>query len=189
MLNPEATSVLEQLAALIRERNEIDLKIAKLIGRPALSGHLGEFVASQVFGIELEIAATTAGHDGRFVSGPMAGKTVNIKAYGKRENVLDINPDHVPDFYLVLAGPKTELTTSRGGHRPWVISEVFLFDARALIDRIRLRKTKIGVATSVPSAEWENARVFPPSPSSPLNLSDKAVEMLTLFRGQRVGGV
>jgi hypothetical protein len=180
---------IEQLAGLIQQRNAVDAEIAKLIGRPAVSGHIGEFVASRASEIKLEFGATTAGHDGKFVSGPLSGKTVNIKAYSKRENVLDINPDHVPDFYLVLAGPKTQPATSRGGQRPWVISEVFLFDARAMIDRIRSRRTNIGIATSVPSAEWEKARVFPPSPSSPLKLSDKAVETLTLFRGQEVGGV
>ncbi len=152
------TSAIERLAELIKERNDIDAKIAAVIGRPSLSGHIGELVASRVFGITLQNSAAEAGYDGHFADGPLAGKTVNIKAYGKRENLLDINPDHVPDFYLVLAGPKVQQTTSRGGNRPWVISEVFLFDAGALIKRLRQRETKIGIATSVPTAEWENAR-------------------------------
>ncbi|MSO89763.1 MAG: hypothetical protein EXQ89_07360 [Rhodospirillaceae bacterium] len=182
MLNAQTTGAIEQLAALIRERNQIDAQIAAVIARPAISGHIGEFVASHVFGIALERDVTTAGYDGCFIAGPLAGKTVNIKAYGKRENALDINSDHVPDRYLVLAGPKAEPATSRGGHRPWVISEVFLFDARALIDRLRSRQINIGVATSVTSAEWETARVFPPSPSAPLKLPEESIRLLNLFR-------
>jgi len=179
----EAASVLEQLAALIEQRNEIDARIGAIIGRPAMPGHIGEFVASHVFGIALETSATTAGHDGRFAAGPLAGKTVNVKAYGKRENMLDINLCHVPDYYLVLTGPKATSATSKGRTRPWVISEVFLFDASALIELLRSRQTKIGIATSVPSAEWEKARIFPVSPDAPLKLPEEPVRLLRLFQG------
>lgn len=45
-----------------------------------------------MFDIELETAANTAGYDGRFTTGTLTGRTVNIKAYTKRESMLDINP-------------------------------------------------------------------------------------------------
>jgi integrase len=38
------TEGLEQLAELVRAKNEADLSIARLLGRPALSGNIGEFV-------------------------------------------------------------------------------------------------------------------------------------------------
>ena len=44
---------LERLAELLRERNRVSTKIAALIGRPALNSHVGEYIASQVFDIEL----------------------------------------------------------------------------------------------------------------------------------------
>ncbi len=73
------------LAELLRERNRISSKIATLIGRPALSSHLGEYIASKIFDIELYESATHKGADGQFGSGPLRGKTVNVKLYGKKQ--------------------------------------------------------------------------------------------------------
>jgi hypothetical protein len=82
---------LEKLASLIHERNRVSKEIAKIIGRPALSGHIGEYVASKIFDIQLESSATATGIDGRFTSGPLKGRTSNVKLYGKKENFLDIS--------------------------------------------------------------------------------------------------
>jgi hypothetical protein len=49
------TGELEHLAELIRAKNEADLSIARLPGRPTLPGKIGEFVAARVFNIELMI--------------------------------------------------------------------------------------------------------------------------------------
>ena len=124
-------SQLEQLASLLAKRNAIDKEISDLISRPALKGHVGEWIAQESFGVKLEESAAQKGFDGRFADGPLAGKTVNVKWYGKREGILDINPDGVPDHYLVMTGPKAAAMTSRGQTLPWVITEVFLFDAPA----------------------------------------------------------
>ena len=64
---------LAQAAILLRQRNAIDVKLARLIHRPMTSGHLGEWIAAQIFDIELEASAVAAGIDGRFRSGPFAG--------------------------------------------------------------------------------------------------------------------
>ena len=48
---------LARTAALLRQRNAIDAELARLIQRPMTSGHLGEWIAAQVFGIELEASA------------------------------------------------------------------------------------------------------------------------------------
>lgn len=48
--------------------------------------------------------AVQAGYDGWFRSGPLQGRTVNIKAYGDAAAGIDISP-HECDFYLVLSGP------------------------------------------------------------------------------------
>jgi hypothetical protein len=88
---------MEKLAELLRERNRVSSEIANLIGRPALSGHLGEYIASKIFDIQLNASATHKGADGIFRSGSLRGKTVNVKLYGKKEGILDI--DHVPADY------------------------------------------------------------------------------------------
>ena len=55
--------------------------------------------------------------DGRFAD----GRTVNIRWYLKRDNLLDLREDG-PDHYLVLTGPKAAAESSLGtraadGHR------------------------------------------------------------------------
>src|SRR5437762_1510379 len=67
------------LSRLLRERNEIDKGLAALIGRPPTVGALGEYVAAAIFDIQLESSAVSRGIDGRFGSGPLAGRTVDIK--------------------------------------------------------------------------------------------------------------
>lgn len=63
-------SNLEELVRLIHARNETDEEISGIIGRPAEKGHVGEYIASKVFDIALEHAATEKAHDGRFTTGP-----------------------------------------------------------------------------------------------------------------------
>jgi len=152
---------LEALAALLKERNAIDARIAALIGRPALSGHIGEFIASKVFGIRLCDSATTQSIDGHFMGGPLDGKSVNVKWYGKRESILDLNPINPPDYYLVLTGPAAPPVSSRGGTRPAVIEAVYLFEAARLIAELRSRGVKIGIASSVRAATWAKSEIYP----------------------------
>src|SRR5260370_11563939 len=70
---------LARAAALLRERNAIDAELARLIQRPMTSGHLAEWIAAQVFDIELEASAVAAGIGGRLRSGPLAvrGRKIN----------------------------------------------------------------------------------------------------------------
>jgi len=123
---------LARAGALLRERNMIDAELARLIQRPMTSGHRGEWIAARVFDIELEDSAVAAGIAGRFRSGPLQGKTVNIKWYLKREGLLDTTESTALDYYLVLSGPPSVAVSSRGTTRPWCIEAVFLFDARQL---------------------------------------------------------
>ena len=172
-------SNLEQLASLLARRNALDEKIAALIDRPAIRGHVGEWIAREIFGVRLAKSAIQEGFDGRFADGPLAGKSVNVKWYGKREGLLDINPAGVPDYYLVMTGPKAVAMTSKGQTRPLVITEVFLFDAPALVKRL----PRLGVAASVRQHEWEAARVYPEAaPRARLTLTDAQREALELFR-------
>ena len=174
---------LQHLASPLHTRNANEIAITQIIGRPAERGHIGEYIASRIFEIALEQSAIHPGSDGRFKSGPLTGKSVNIKMYGKREGILDIKPECLPDYYLVLAGPKSPAMNSRGRPRPLVINEVFLFEAKPLIARLRVRGlNNIGIATSVRAVEWETARVYPVSSSSPLELTKAQQENIRLFK-------
>lgn len=159
---------LTQAAALLRERNAIDAELARLIERPMTSGHLGEWIAAQVFDIELEVSAVAAGIDGHFRSGPLRGRTVNIKWYLKREGLLDTTESTALDYYLVLTGPPSAAVSSRGTIRPWCIEAVFLFDARQLRSEQIMRGVKRGVASSVIKQQWTAAEIYPLSTNARL---------------------
>jgi hypothetical protein len=171
---------LDRLAALLREHNQIGEQISAVIGRPALTGHLGEFIASRVFEIELERSANATGYDGRFRDGDLIGRTVNVKCYLKLET-LDINPKSIPDFYLVLSGPRSSAMNSRGATRPFVISHVFLFDANELCDTLRTRNIKLSTGTSLRRELWDAGELYPENRSSRYTLSDAQRSTLALF--------
>jgi hypothetical protein len=154
---------LERLAVLIRKKTAVENEIAAIIWRPALLGHVAEYIAAAVFDIELSSSAATAGIDGVFRKGPLAGGSVNVKCYTKHEGLLDL-PKHgsaAADFYLVLVGPKGAAASSRGTTRPWLISQVFLFEREELVGALGLRGVKIGTATSVAAHLWMAAEVYP----------------------------
>lgn len=169
------TDELRRLANLIRKKNEVDGAIAQLIDRPALAGDIGEYVAARVFGIELEPPGSHATHDGVFRDPPLAGKTVNVKTYSRNEWILDFSGHHC-DYYLVMTGP-----SGPSRDRAWAIDTVYLFDTVELLMRLKSRRVKIGVATSVLLEDWEDARIFPARGGAPLHLSKAQVAALKLF--------
>lgn len=171
---------LQSLAKVIRQKNAADAEIARSTGRPAERGHAGEYIAAAIFDIELERSASKKGIDGHFIGGNLAGKTVNIKWYGKLENILDISIESGPDFYLVMTGPKSVSLSSRGGTRPWLISYVFLFDSAKLLQE--LKHLKVGIATSVKKKLWEMAEIYPTQRNGQLILSAEQQNLLKLFR-------
>ena len=172
---------LEELAKAVQRKNRADAEIARIIGRPALIGHTGEYIAAIIFNIKLRRSAASKGIDGCFVGGDLAKKTVNIKWYSKMEGVLDITPEAIPDFYLVMAGPRGAATSSRGTTRPWLISHVFLFDGRELITELESLGVKIGIATSVRKYLWEMAEIYPTQRNNQLVVSEEQRRLLSLF--------
>jgi hypothetical protein len=174
---------IRRIAQLLHARNTIDAEIATLMHRPMTSGHLGEWIASEIFDIELEPSAVAAGIDGSFRSGPLQGQTVNIKWYLKREGLLDTSESMRLDYYLVLAGPLSAAASSRGSTRPWCIEAVFLFDARQLRAEQAERAVKRGVASSVVKRQWEAAEIYPAASNPIVAISPRQAEMLDLFRG------
>lgn len=172
---------LKQLSALIAERNSISTKIAAIIGRPAHIGHLGEFIASELFEIDLEDSANNKGFDGRFTNGPLAGKTVNVKTYSKREGLIDLKTTDLPDYYLVLSGPRGPATSSKGQDRPFLLAGVHLFNASELVQELLSRNLKVGVATSVAARYWDAAEVYPTNRCDLLVLNEQQCDWLKGF--------
>lgn len=172
---------LEKLSRLLTEMNSVGNRISEITNRPATIGHTGEYIASRVFDIELESSAAAKGYDGVFMSGRLAGSTVNIKWYGKLEFMLDINPEAVPDYFLVMTGPKSQPQSSRGSIQPWVINFVFLFHGPELLTDLKTRGVKIGTATSVQKHTWQAAEIFPNQRIMSFRLTDEQMEMIFQF--------
>jgi hypothetical protein len=171
---------LAQLATLLAERNLIDARIAQLIGRPVERGHIGEWLAARIFDIDLHASAVHAASDGVFRHGSVAGKTVNVKFYGKREGLLDLSVG--VDYYLVLTGPRATAASSRGSTREFRIDQVHLFDAPALHLDLQSRGVALSrAAASVRNALWDAAEIYPASVSPVLRLSDEQRALLRLF--------
>lgn len=145
------------------------------------AGHLGEWIAAQIFDIELESSATAPGIDGRFRSGPLVSETVNVKWYLKLEGLLDIAKSTAPDYYLVLAGPRTPAVSSRGTHRPWTINAVYLVDTVSLMSELHTRGVAVGVATSIRRHVWQASEIYPTPTNALLPLDDQQRSLLELF--------
>ena len=175
---------LKSIAMLLRSRNEIDARIVDIVGRPMVHGHLSDWIAAQIFDIELEPAANRA-IDGWFRSGPLAGRTVNVKHYTRNEGLLDITESDELDYYLVMTGPRGPATRSAGTHRPWTIEHVHLFDAFDLIASLRAIMRRIGVATSVREEFWKAAEIYPNPVKPPLRLTPEQKAALDGFRSGR----
>jgi hypothetical protein len=182
MPDMEQDEQLRRIAGLLRERNSIDEEIAGIIQRPMASGHLGEWVASQIFDIELAAVAVEPGFDGRFRSAPLQGKTVNIKWYLKREGMLDTSETATLDYYLVLTGPPSPAASSHAGTRPWRIDAVYLFDARRLRREQIARSVKSGTASSVTRQQWAAAEIYPAATNPILQVTARQAELLEHFR-------
>jgi hypothetical protein len=145
------------------------------------AGHLGEWIASRIFGIVLEESAATEGFDGRFHSGPLQGCTVNIKWYMKRTGLLDTTAFPGLDYYLVLTGPPSPSGSSRGISRPWCIQAVFLFEARQLNAEQAARGVRSGIASSVIRQRWDAAELYPQARNRLLTATPEQVQMLRLL--------
>ena len=172
---------LERLAKLIRQKSLTDAEIARLIGRPAERSHAGEYIAANVFDISLEHSASQRGMDGRFATGSLGKKRVNIKWYGIMNGQLDVSPNPQPDFYLVMTGPKVPCGPSRGAVRPWTISHVYLFNAVRLMAELQRAGVRIGVATSVRRDLWAMAEIYPEQHNAMLLISEEQKRLLDLF--------
>lgn len=173
--------LIRRAAELLRDRNAIDVDLVRVIARPVTAGHLGEWIASLVFDVELESSPSAKGIDGRFRSGPLQGRTVNVKWYMRHQGLLDTTEHAALDYYLVLAGPPSPAGSSRGTTQPWCIHSAYLIDARQLRAEQLARGVKLGIASSVTKQQWLSAQIYPPTAASPLPLTREQADLLQLF--------
>ena len=185
------SACLADLAKFVRRKNLADRPIARVIRKPALPGHFGEFVAAQVFDIKLHEDAAHPGSDGVLRYEKLNGTSVNIKFTTKHDGFLNMNEEGEiwPDYYLVMTGPKENPEPAHGKDRPWVIESVFMFDTVTLVCELWTRnpRKKIGVATYVPVDLWAEAMIYPDGESPLLPVTDAQRDLLALFSAARIG--
>lgn len=174
-------SKIHELAVLIHEHNRITAQIAALLERPAERGHIGEYIAEAVFDVPRPKAANQRGIDGHFRSGPLSGRSVNVKWYGRREGILDMARNDPPDYYLVLTGSTSAAGSSRGATRPLVIENIYLFEGQALA----AAEVKAGTAASVRQHLWEAAEIYP-AHNPAFALTEEQRGLLELFRSPQI---
>jgi len=172
---------LDTLSALVLEHNKIAEQITHVIGRPAQLGHVGEYLASSLFDVELAPAANNRLVDGHFRGGLLKGRSVDVKMYPVRENVLDMHETAIPDFFLVFAGPKGSAVSSKKKGRPWVIDGIYLFDAAAISAMLRAAGRRPGTGTSVAQSHWDVAEVYPRHECTLLDISEEHLAWLPSF--------
>ncbi len=169
------------LASLLKSRNTIDHKIATLIGHPAQVQSVGEYIASVIFGIALDEPTMHKTSDGRFTRGPLMGRTVDVQWHTRREGILHLKMDPLPDYYMAFVGSK-EATDLHALSLPWVIESAYLFDADELLTALHERGVQVGKGTSITGPLWERAEIYPTQRNNHLVLSQEERDMLALFR-------
>ena len=172
---------LSRLAELLHARNTVESNLANLLGSAVNLDTVGDCIAASIFGITLVPSAQHREFVGIFASAPLAGKTVDVQWYPRREGAMNVHSDPPPDYYLVLAGPKQESSTARALVNPWIITSVYLFDGRQLLATVRERGVQIGSRTSVISQLWEEAEIFPTQRNHLLPLTAEQRQLLHLF--------
>jgi hypothetical protein len=175
-------SDLAELARLIQQHNATEQALAALIGRPASLAHVGAYIAARVFDIVLAQPPAPDGCAGHFRGGLLAGRSVSVQWHLKHAGRIDLAPEALPDFYLVLTGPRATAALSRS----WVIDYAYCFDAPELVRRLRARgQAQIGAAAPIRQADWMDAEVYPHPVFTRLVIPDEQRRLLALFHSAR----
>lgn len=174
-------SNLTRLAELLRARNTVESNIANLLGNNVQRSTVGEYIAASIFQITLIPSSQHHEFAGIFAAQPLAGQTVDVQWYPRREGSLHVYTEPAPDYYLVLAGPKQESSTVRALVSPWVITSVHLFASSELLLALQERNVQPGPHTSVINQLWERAEIFPRPLNQSLLLSAEQRQALQLF--------
>ena len=172
---------LSRLAELLHARNTVESNIANLLGGAVNLNTVGEYIAASIF--EIRLLPTVQHHEfaGIFAGGPLAGGSVDVQWYPRREGSMYVHSSLTPDYYLVLAGPRQESSTARAHVNPWIIASVHLFAGPKLLAALHERQVQLGAHTSVITQIWEQAEIFPRPHSPLLTLTSEQRQLLALF--------
>lgn len=174
-------SDLARLAQLVRARNTVESNIANLLRCSVNLNDIGEYIAATIFGITLIPSTHHSEFAGIFAHDHLAGKTVDIQWYPRREGFMNVHSQPAPDFYLVFAGPRQESSTTRALVNPWLITSVHLFESNELLAALHERGVQIGSHTSIINQFWERSEIFPQARNTILTLTDEQRQLLRLF--------
>jgi hypothetical protein len=170
---------------LIRIRNFVNGSVSLITGGPAETGRIAEFVAAQIFDIELAAIFVNKAIDGWFsTSTPLAGRSVNVKYRSSSSKRLNIEnspllADH-PDYYLAFRGPGTSKEPTSEKMLPFVIEAVYLFASRELIPAL-VSEGGATIGPSVKTVHWQAAMIYPQQVNQVLILTDEQRAALALF--------
>jgi hypothetical protein len=176
---------LTHLADLIRIRNYVNNSVSQIIGRPAETGHLTEYIASRIFDVELHSTAVNKASDGLFRSpAGLAGCSVNVKYRSSSSRRLNIENSaelrNHPDYYLAFRGPKLPSEPASEKTLPLVIDAVYLFCSAELIPAL-VAEGVANIGPSVKSLYWQAAMIYPEHVNRALILSQEQRAALALF--------
>jgi len=179
---------LTHLADLIRIRNFVNSSVSYIIGPPAETGHITEYLSSQIFDIDLHPIAAYAISDGTFRSSAVLnGKSVNVKYRSIASKRLNIENSadlaRHPDYYLAFRGPTATKGPASEKTLPLVISAVYLFEAAVLIPALEA-EGGANIGPSVKAKHWEPAMIYPVQVNQTLILTDEQRATLALFAPQ-----
>lgn len=178
---------LTHLADLIRIRNVVNSSVSRIIGMPAETGNIAEFVAAAIFDFQFA-PPNSAIIDGVFTDqSPLAGKTANVKYRSTAHRRLNLanSADLAlhPDFYLALRGPATAKDPTSETTLPFLIDSVYLFASAVLIPKI-VAEGKPNIGPNVGVNHWKCARIYPEQVNQTLILNDEQRAALRLFAPQ-----
>jgi len=92
------------LSQLLKAHNALDSIIAGLIHRPVQLGHVGEFLAQEIFGVQLHSTAVHKGSDGVFRGGFLDGCSVDVKW-----DAISSSPGRATPYFTPGAGRATPI--------------------------------------------------------------------------------
>jgi len=167
---------IKQLVHLIRERNEINTKILKIVGLPILIEYIDEYIMSFIFKIHITNSPSKYGLYGYFIEdftdnlfkgeykgkmeGDYKGKTVNIKWYTERPDKIENNPDYLPDFHLAIIGTSSKCYSMYD--EIWHVDEIFIFNMEYIRNKKNIIENNLNSIDV--SKEYKKKNQLYPSP-------------------------
>ena len=179
---------LTHLADLVRIRNYVNNSVSQITGRPAETGQIAEYLAGQIFDIDLHETFVFKASDGKFRSPvSIADKSVNVKyrsSSSRRLNLVESRDPHDhPAYYLAFRGPKMPKAPANERTLPLVIEAVYLFSSAELVQSL-IADGVNQIGPSVRKEYWDKAMIYPAQVNQTLILTEEQRAALRLFAPQ-----